>query len=84
MSTRLIRSSKPVTTSRDSLQSVTFPAISTGFIEKLSSVTLSPPHVSKQQKSTSDLIFVQTKRMQTLTTLGKKLEIEQKKKSRQM
>lgn len=77
-STRLIRSSKPVITSGDPPQSVSFSATSTSSVEKQSGVTSSPPNVSKQQKSMSDLTFLRPKRMQTLTTLGKELEIERK------
>ena len=62
----------------DPLQSVPFPAISTGSIEKPSGVTSSPPYVNKQQKDISDLTSVRPKRMRTLTTLGKELEIERK------
>ena len=50
MSTRVTRSSKPVKTLADSLQSSPFPTISTGSIEKPSGVTSSPPYVSKQLK----------------------------------
>lgn len=78
MSTRLTRSLKPAITLGDSLQSVLFPAISTGFIEKSSGVTSSLPYVSKQKKDISDLTSVRPKRMRTLTTLGKELEIERK------
>ena len=77
MSTRLTKSSKPVETSADSLQSSPFLAISTGSIEKPSGVTSSPSHVSKQLKE-SELTSVRPKRMRTLTTLGKELETERK------
>lgn len=77
MSTRLTKSSKPVKTLADSLQSSSFLVISTGSIEKPSGVTSSPSHVSKQLKD-SELTSVRPKRMWTLTTLGKELETERK------
>lgn len=79
MSTRVTRSSKPVKTSADLLQSSPFPTISTGSIEKLSGVTSSPPHVNKQIKE-SELTSVRPKRMRTLTTLDKELKTERKSK----
>ncbi len=77
MSTHLTKSSKLVETSADSLQSSPFLVISTGSIEKPSSVTSFPSHVSKQLKE-SELTSVRPKRMRTLTTLGKELETKRK------